>query len=57
MLGKAEGKAEGRAEGIIETGYDFGLTDKEIIERLKIKLNISLQQAQSYLKVYKNKIE
>jgi hypothetical protein len=51
------GKAEGRAEGIIETGYDFGLTDKEIIERLKIKLNISLQQAQSYLKVYKNKTE
>jgi hypothetical protein len=54
---KMLGKAEGRAEGIIETGYDFGLTDKEIIERLKIKLNISLQQAQSYLKVYKNKTE
>ncbi len=35
-----KGKIEGRAEGIIETGVDFGLSDKEILEKLQIKLNI-----------------
>ncbi len=43
-----KGKIEGRAEGIIETGVDFGLSDKEILEKLQIKLNISLQMAQEY---------
>jgi len=47
--GIEKGKIEGRAEGIIETGVDFGLPDKDILERLQIKLNISPQSAQEYL--------
>ena len=44
-----KGKIEGRAEEIIETGFEFGLPDVEILERLQKKLNISLQTAQEYL--------
>ena len=47
--GKAEGKTEGRAEGIIETGFEFGLSEKDILTRLQDKLDISLKQAQAYL--------
>ena len=50
--GKAEGKAEGRAEEIVETGYEFGLSERDILERLQKKLNISLQKAQEYLQIY-----
>lgn len=45
-------KNEGRAEGIVETGIDLGLSDKEILNRLQIKLNISLQVAQEYFSKY-----
>ncbi len=45
-------KNEGRAEGIIEAGIDFGLSDKEILDKLQIKLNISLQMAQEYFSKY-----
>ncbi len=48
-------KNEGRAEGIIETGIDFGLSDNEILEKLQIKLNISLQMAQEYFLKYGKK--
>jgi len=48
-----KGKIEGRAEGIIETGTDVGLSDKEILDKLQIKLNISLQTAQEYLLRFK----
>ena len=47
--GKAEGRIEGRAEGIIEAGFEFGLTEKDILARLQNKLDISLQAAQDYL--------
>ena len=47
--GQAEGRAEGRAEEIIETGFEFGLSENDIVERLQNKLNISLQMAQEYL--------
>ena len=50
--GIEKGKIEGRAEGIIETGVDFGLSDKEILDKLQIKLNISLQMAQEYFSKY-----
>ncbi len=50
--GRAEGIVEGRAEGIVETGVGFGLSDKEILDKLQIKLNISLQMAQKYLMKY-----
>ena len=49
---RAEGRIEGRAEGIIETGLDFGLSEEDILERLQKKLNISLQAAQEYLKMF-----
>ena len=48
-------KNEGRAEGIIEAGIDFGLSDNEILEKLQIKLNISLQMAQEYFLKYGKK--
>jgi hypothetical protein len=49
---EAKGRAQGRAQGIIETGYDFGLSDSDILERLQTKLNVSLKQAQEYLLMY-----
>ena len=50
--GKKEGIVEGKAAGIVETGVDFGLSDKEILDKLQIKLNISLQMAQEYFSKY-----
>lgn len=50
--GKKEGIVEGKAAGIVETGVDFGLSDKEILDNLQIKLNISLQMAQEYFSKY-----
>ena len=47
-----ETRAEGEAKGIIETGFDFGLSEEDILERLQKKLNISLQAAQEYLKMF-----
>lgn len=50
--GRKEGRSEGRAEEIIETGYEFGLSEQEILERLQKKLSISLQKAQEYLLMF-----
>ncbi len=50
--GKIEGRLEGRAEGIIETGYEFGLSDNEILERLQKKLNISEEAALEYIRMF-----
>ena len=47
-----EGEAKGEAKGIIETGFDFGLSENDILERLQKKLDISLHQAQEYLKMF-----
>lgn len=51
--GKAEGKTEGKAEEIVESGYEFGLTEEDILIRLQKKLNISLQKAQEYLVMFR----
>lgn len=51
--GKAEGREEGKAEGIIETGFDFGLSENDILERLQNKLKISFQQANEYLEMFR----
>lgn len=40
---------EGEAKGIVETGYEFGLSEEDILIRLQKKLDISLQKAQEYL--------
>ncbi len=50
--GRVEGRSEGRAEEIIETGYEFGLSEQDILERLQKKLSISLQKAQEYLLLF-----
>ena len=50
--GEARGEMRGKAEGIVEMGYEFGLSESAILERLQKKLNISLQTAQEYLKTF-----
>lgn len=47
-----EGNVEGKAEEIVETGYEFGLSEDDILSRLQKKLNISLQKAQEYLVMF-----
>lgn len=47
-----EGEIKGKAEGIIETGLDFGLSENDILERLQMKLNVSLQKAQEYFEMF-----
>ena len=46
------GKSDGKAEEIIETGYEFGLSENDILERLQRKLNVSLQKAQEYFNMF-----
>ena len=52
----AEGKAEGKAEGIIIAGHELGLSEHDILEILKNKLNISLQKAQEYFNMFRKQI-
>ena len=49
---REEGRKEGEAKAIVETGYEFGLTEADIITRLQSKLNITEEQAHEYLKRY-----
>ena len=49
---RIEGKIEGRVIEIIETGIEFGLSEENILGRLQKKLNISLQEAKEYLKMF-----
>lgn len=51
ILGK--GIEEGRAKEIIDSGYEFGLSEIEILERLQVKMNISEQEARRYLDKFK----
>ena len=50
--GEARGEARGKAEGIIDTCYDLGLPEEDILQRLQVKLDISLQAAQEYIRVF-----
>ena len=50
--GVAQGITQGRAEEIIETGYEFGLSEEDILTRLQKKLNVSSQKAQEYLSMF-----
>lgn len=45
-----EGEIKGIATEIIETGYEFSLSEGDILERLQKKLNVSIQAAQEYFK-------
>ena len=49
---EAKGREKGQAQGIIETGFEFGLSENDILSRLQSKLNVSLQMAQEYLKTF-----
>ncbi len=50
--GVALGEARGEARGIVETGFDFGLSEQDILGQLQKKLNISLQKAQEYFQMF-----
>lgn len=50
--GEARGEIRGKAEGIIDTCYDLGLPEEDILQRLQVKLDISLQAAQEYIRVF-----
>lgn len=54
--GEARGKAQGEARGIIESGFDFGLSEPDILNRLQQKMNIPLQAAQDYLSLFAKKM-
>lgn len=47
-----ENETKGEAKGIVETGFDFGLSENDILKRLQEKLNLSLQMAQEYIKMF-----
>lgn len=47
---------EGRAEEIIEGGYEYGLSEESIMERLQRKLNLSEGKALDYLKKYRKRL-
>ncbi len=52
--GKTEGKAEGKIEGLIETCRDLGETEEATVNRVKIKFNISEEEARVIVKKYWN---
>ena len=53
--GEQEGLKRGLAQGIVETGCAYGVSKKEILERLQERLNISCQAAQEYFARYSGK--
>ena len=55
LEGITEGRIEGEAKGIIEICYELGLSEEDILARLQRKLNVSLQSAKEYLKMFGNK--
>jgi len=48
-----ENEIKGRAKEIVETGYEFDFSENDILVRLQRKLDITLQQAQGYLNMFK----
>lgn len=55
--GRKEGREEGRAEEIIDSGWEFKLSEEDILERLQKKLNINSELARKYLASYKQRNE
>ena len=47
-----ENEARGEAKGIVEAGLDFGLSENDILERLQKKLNLSVETAREYIKIF-----
>ena len=48
-----ENEIKGRAKEIVETRYEFDFSENDILVRLQRKLDITLQQAQGYLNMFK----
>ena len=49
---EARGEVKGRAIEIIETGFEFGLSEDDILSRLQKKLDVSLQTAKEYFAMF-----
>ena len=49
---EARGRVEGEAKGMIEICLDMNFSKEDILKKLQDKLNISLQQAEEYFKIY-----
>ena len=49
---EARGEVRGKAEGMIEMCLEMNIPKKGIIKRLQDKLNISMQQADEYFRMY-----
>ena len=47
-----ENEVIGEAKGIVETGYEFGASEADILKRLQQKLEISVQMAQEFLNMF-----
>ena len=54
--GIKKGIDQGRAIGIIETCFDNGMTEKDILCWLQKKLEITLKMAEDYMKLYENRL-
>ena len=52
---EARGEVRGKAEGMIEMCLEMNIPKKSIIKRLQDKLNISMQQADEYFRMYGTK--
>lgn len=49
---EAKGELKGRAVEIVETGFEFGLSESDILKRLQEKLDIPAQKAKEYLDMF-----
>lgn len=47
-----EAELKGRAKEIIETGYEFDLSDSAILDRLQKRLDVTPQKAQEYFEMF-----
>lgn len=52
---KREGRNEGRAEEIVAMGYEFALSENDILEQLQKKLDMSFKKVQKYLEMFAKK--
>lgn len=48
----AESETRGEAKGMIEVCLEMDISKEDILKKLQDKLNISLQQAEEYFKIY-----
>lgn len=51
--GRIEGRLEGRAEEIVESGYEFQLSEEEVLKRLRNKLDVSEKDAHRFFDMFR----